>query len=110
MYVCDLLMMVNLTFSFGNDDIIRKKELGGSNSNKELHMFVWSSSASPVSEANLRNAVNHAASTDFAAAPPPPMPIDGATPKGDTPYHTNIPLSQTHNSQQAVMVIAAHSN
>ncbi|KAF2940608.1 hypothetical protein DAI22_03g285933 [Oryza sativa Japonica Group] len=48
----------------------RKKELGGSNSNsnKELHMFVWSSSASPVSEANLRNAVNHAASTDFLRA------------------------------------------
>ncbi|KAF8658627.1 hypothetical protein HU200_059090 [Digitaria exilis] len=60
----------------------RKKELGGSNSNsnKELHMFVWSSSASPVSEANLRNAVNHAASTDFAGIPP--VPIDGATPKG----------------------------
>ncbi|CAL5039782.1 unnamed protein product [Urochloa decumbens] len=62
----------------------RKKELGGSNSNsnKELHMFVWSSSASPVSEANLRNAVNHAASTDFAAMPPPVAPVDGATPKG----------------------------
>ncbi|KAG6482587.1 auxin efflux carrier component 2-like [Zingiber officinale] len=30
--------------------------------NKELHMFVWSSSASPGSEANLRNAVNRAAS------------------------------------------------
>uniref|UniRef100_A0A0E0LE99 Auxin efflux carrier component n=1 Tax=Oryza punctata TaxID=4537 RepID=A0A0E0LE99_ORYPU len=64
----------------------RKKELGGSNSNsnKELHMFVWSSSASPVSEANLRNAVNHAASTDFATAPPPAaaVPVDGATPRG----------------------------
>jgi auxin efflux carrier family protein len=61
----------------------RKKELGGSNSNKELHMFVWSSSASPVSEANLRNAVNnHAASTDFAAARPPAAPVGGATPKG----------------------------
>uniref|UniRef100_A0A0D9WSV3 Auxin efflux carrier component n=1 Tax=Leersia perrieri TaxID=77586 RepID=A0A0D9WSV3_9ORYZ len=63
----------------------RKKELGGSNSNsnKELHMFVWSSSASPVSEANLRNAVNHAASTDFASVPPPASAaIDGATPKG----------------------------
>uniref|UniRef100_A0A453T2B0 Auxin efflux carrier component n=1 Tax=Aegilops tauschii subsp. strangulata TaxID=200361 RepID=A0A453T2B0_AEGTS len=62
-----------------------KKELGGSNSNsnKELHMFVWSSSASPVSEANLRNAVNHAASTDFAAAPPAAAtPRDGATPRG----------------------------
>ena len=98
----NLLMMINLEFTFGND-IIRKKELGGSNSNsnKELHMFVWSSSASPVSEANLRNAVNHAASTDFAAAPPPPMPIDGATPKGDTPY-TNIPSSDflCHNRRR----------
>ncbi|ONK70578.1 uncharacterized protein A4U43_C05F35180 [Asparagus officinalis] len=36
-------------------------------SNKELHMFVWSSSASPGSEANLRNAVNRAASADFGA-------------------------------------------
>ncbi|PSS04284.1 Auxin efflux carrier component like [Actinidia chinensis var. chinensis] len=44
----------------------RKKEGsgGGANQNKELHMFVWSSSASPVSEANLRHAVNRAASTD----------------------------------------------
>ncbi|GMP36661.1 hypothetical protein CsSME_00008717 [Camellia sinensis var. sinensis] len=34
--------------------------------NKELHMFVWSStSASPVSEVNLRHAVNRAASTEF---------------------------------------------
>ncbi|XP_042498517.1 auxin efflux carrier component 2 [Macadamia integrifolia] len=38
---------------------------GGSIPNKELHMFVWSSSASPVSEGNLRQAVNRAASTDF---------------------------------------------
>lgn len=59
-------------------------------------MFVWSSSASPVSEANLRNAVNHAASTDFAAVPPPPMPVDGATPKGDTPYQHSI---LCHNSR-----------
>ncbi|XP_042047886.1 auxin efflux carrier component 2 [Salvia splendens] len=34
--------------------------------NKELHMFVWSSSASPVSEANMRNAVNKAASSDLS--------------------------------------------
>ncbi|KAI3956490.1 hypothetical protein MKX01_016903 [Papaver californicum] len=34
--------------------------------NKELHMFVWSSSASPVSEGNLRQAVNNkAAASDF---------------------------------------------
>ncbi|KAK4404603.1 Auxin efflux carrier component 2 [Sesamum angolense] len=50
----------------------RRKESGSSNNNssanpnKELHMFVWSSSASPVSEANMRNAVNKAASADFA--------------------------------------------
>jgi auxin efflux carrier family protein len=60
----------------------KKKELGrsNSNSNKELHMFVWSSSASPVSEANMRNAVNRAASTDFGA-------IDNPTPKGMTDDH-----------------------
>ncbi|XP_010913714.1 auxin efflux carrier component 2 [Elaeis guineensis] len=40
------------------------------NSNKELHMFVWSSSASPGSEANLRNAVNRAASHDFGNMDP----------------------------------------
>ncbi|PIM98326.1 hypothetical protein CDL12_29195 [Handroanthus impetiginosus] len=46
----------------------RRKESGNNstNPNKELHMFVWSSSASPVSEANMRNAVNKAASSDFA--------------------------------------------
>ncbi|RZR81113.1 hypothetical protein BHM03_00007289 [Ensete ventricosum] len=41
------------------------------NGNKELHMFVWSSSASPGSEANLRNIVNRAASTDFGIVEPP---------------------------------------
>ncbi|XP_068647963.1 auxin efflux carrier component 2-like isoform X2 [Aristolochia californica] len=43
----------------------KKKE--GGNPNKELHMFVWSSSASPVSEGNLKHAVNRAASNDFGA-------------------------------------------
>jgi len=56
----------------GGGGAMRKKESGGSGSampgnNKELHMFVWSSSASPVSEGNLRHAVNRAASSDFAA-------------------------------------------
>lgn len=55
---------------------LKKKESGGGGgggsggampNNKELHMFVWSSSASPVSEGNLRHAVNRAASTDFGA-------------------------------------------
>lgn len=46
---------------------LKKKENGGcgAGTNKELHMFVWSSSASPVSEGNLRHAVNRATSTDF---------------------------------------------
>ncbi|KAB2626380.1 auxin efflux carrier component 2-like [Pyrus ussuriensis x Pyrus communis] len=40
---------------------------GGAAPNKEPHMFVWSSNASPVSEGNLRHAV---ASTDFGATDP----------------------------------------
>ncbi|MBA0864725.1 hypothetical protein Goshw_005521, partial [Gossypium schwendimanii] len=47
-----------------------KKKESGSMPNKELHMFVWSSSASPVSEGNLRHAVNRAASTDFDSSKP----------------------------------------
>ncbi|XP_047323322.1 auxin efflux carrier component 2 isoform X2 [Impatiens glandulifera] len=42
-----------------------RRESGSSGTNntnsKELHMFVWSSSASPVSETNMRNAINKAA-------------------------------------------------
>ncbi|KAL9442304.1 hypothetical protein AB3S75_020745 [Citrus x aurantiifolia] len=68
----------NPMFSGGTSAGARKKESvagGGSGggaasagvpNNKELHMFVWSSTASPVSEGNLRHAVNRAASTDFA--------------------------------------------
>ncbi|KAA8522729.1 hypothetical protein F0562_009109 [Nyssa sinensis] len=42
------------------------KESGsGAMPNKELHLFVWSSSASPVSEGNLKHAVNRAASTEL---------------------------------------------
>ncbi|KAJ0031913.1 hypothetical protein Pint_13971 [Pistacia integerrima] len=57
----------NPMFSGGTS---KKKESGGGSGampNKELHMFVWSSSASPVSEGNLRHAVNRAASTDLGA-------------------------------------------
>ncbi|KAL8135221.1 hypothetical protein AgCh_010041 [Apium graveolens] len=53
----------------GSTQAKRKESSGGtgtsSTPNKELHMFVWSSSASPVSEGNLRNAVHRAAATDF---------------------------------------------
>ncbi|KAJ4830789.1 protein that induces appearance of [PIN+] prion when overproduced [Turnera subulata] len=48
----------------------RKKDSGANMPNKELHMFVWSSSASPVSEGNMRHAVNRAASTDFGVIDP----------------------------------------
>ncbi|XP_027330459.1 auxin efflux carrier component 2 isoform X2 [Abrus precatorius] len=48
----------------------KKDSSGGGAPNKELHMFVWSSSASPVSEGNLRHAVNRAASTDFGTIDP----------------------------------------
>ncbi|XP_075507852.1 auxin efflux carrier component 2 isoform X2 [Primulina tabacum] len=49
----------------------RKKESENTNSSstnqsKELHMFVWSSSASPVSEENMKNAVNKAASNELS--------------------------------------------
>ncbi|XP_010246122.1 PREDICTED: auxin efflux carrier component 2-like [Nelumbo nucifera] len=54
----------------GSTSGAKKKEAtggggGGAPNNKELHMFVWSSSASPVSEGNLKHVVNKATSTDF---------------------------------------------
>ncbi|OMP08391.1 Auxin efflux carrier [Corchorus olitorius] len=53
----------------------KKVELGGGGgggmpANKELHMFVWSSSASPVSEGNLRHAVNRATEDPSSKAAP----------------------------------------
>ncbi|XP_050215869.1 auxin efflux carrier component 2 [Mercurialis annua] len=58
----------NPMFSGSTSGGAKKKEMGNNNiNNKDLHMFVWSSSASPVSEGNLRHAVNRAASTDFGA-------------------------------------------
>lgn len=38
----------------------------GGGQNKEMNMFVWSSSASPVSEANARNAMTRDASADLS--------------------------------------------
>ncbi|KAF5748653.1 putative auxin efflux carrier protein [Tripterygium wilfordii] len=49
----------------------KKKENGGSlPPNKELHMFVWSSSASPVSEGNPKHTANRASSNDFSVTDP----------------------------------------
>ena len=63
----------NPMFSGSTSGVPKRKEGGGGGgggggampNNKELHMFVWSSSASPVSEGNLKHAVNRAASADF---------------------------------------------
>lgn len=44
---------------------VKKNEIGGGGGqNKEMDMCVWSSSASPVSEAIARNAITRGASTD----------------------------------------------
>ncbi|XP_076956384.1 auxin efflux carrier component 2-like [Bidens hawaiensis] len=70
----------NPTFSLGSTSAAtsggpKKKESGVGgvptppNSNKELHMFVWSSSASPVSEGNMKHAINKAAA-EFGAIDP----------------------------------------
>lgn len=68
----------------GSTSGVKKKESGGGGSgsggggggsgggvgvggqNKEMNMFVWSSSASPVSEANARNAMTRGSSTDVS--------------------------------------------
>ncbi|XP_062079563.1 auxin efflux carrier component 2 [Humulus lupulus] len=64
----------NPMFSGSTSSAIKKKDTttitppaAGNNGvpNKDLHMFVWSSSASPVSEGILRHAVNRAVSSDF---------------------------------------------
>ncbi|CAH2069670.1 unnamed protein product [Thlaspi arvense] len=47
---------------------------GGGGQNKEMNMFVWSSSASPVSEANARNAMTRGASTDLSTDPKASLP------------------------------------
>ncbi|KAJ6816308.1 putative auxin efflux carrier component 2 [Iris pallida] len=61
-----------------------KKMEGNPNASKDLHMFVWSSSASPVSEANLRNAVNRAASSDFGGVETSKVTLEGLRASGGT--------------------------
>ncbi|KAI4335332.1 hypothetical protein L6164_013987 [Bauhinia variegata] len=61
----------NPVFSRSTSDGPRKKDSTAAAANKELHMFVWSSSASsPVSECNLRHGVNRAASTVLGTIDP----------------------------------------
>ncbi|KAK7329105.1 hypothetical protein VNO77_23251 [Canavalia gladiata] len=55
-------------FPVSNRDIMSDGVGGAISNNKELHMFVWSSSASPNnSDGNLRHAVNRVASADFGS-------------------------------------------
>ncbi|KAI5348480.1 hypothetical protein L3X38_001367 [Prunus dulcis] len=64
----------NPMFERSTSGVPKKKDSGGGNGeavrNKDLHMFVWNSSASPDPEGNLRHAVNRAASTDFGVIDP----------------------------------------
>lgn len=60
----------NPIFSGSSTSGVQRKKEMAVQPNKELHMFVWSSSASPVSEGNLKHAVNRAASTDFGVLDP----------------------------------------
>lgn len=58
----------------------KKDSIGGGPNNKELHMFVWGSSDSPVvSEGNLKHAVHRAASTDFGTVDPSKSILHGNT-------------------------------
>ncbi|KAL8236837.1 hypothetical protein R6Q59_017918 [Mikania micrantha] len=65
----------NPSFSLGSTSAAasggpKRKESGGAPpNNKELHMFVWSSSASPVSEGNMKHAISKAAA-EFGAIDP----------------------------------------
>ncbi|CDP03009.1 unnamed protein product [Coffea canephora] len=60
----------------------RKESGSAAMPNKELHMFVWSSSASPVSEAHTKNAVNGDNSTDIRAIDPSKLQEDVAASRG----------------------------
>lgn len=61
---------------------------GGGAQNKEMNMFVWSSSASPVSEANARNAMTRGASTDLSTDPKASLPPhDNLATKGLLIFH-----------------------
>ncbi|CAI9298104.1 unnamed protein product [Lactuca saligna] len=72
----------------------KKKEIGAPppNNSKELHMFVWSSTASPVSEGNMKHAVNKAAA-EFGA-------IDAS--KAITTPENASPMTKTYGEQKEI--------
>ncbi|XP_024967152.1 auxin efflux carrier component 2 isoform X1 [Cynara cardunculus var. scolymus] len=97
----------NPTFSLGSTSAAggsgapKKKEggVGGGsggapppNNSKELHMFVWSSSASPVSEGNMKHAVNKAAAEFGAIDPSRVVP----------PQENASPMTKTYGEQKEV--------
>ncbi|PWA92173.1 auxin efflux carrier family protein [Artemisia annua] len=97
----------NPTFSLGSTSAAasggpKKKDIGGGggsggaptppSNNKELHMFVWSSSASPVSEGNMKHAVNKAAAEFGSIDPSRAIP---------TPENLS-PMTKTYGEQKEI--------
>lgn len=75
----------------GASGVKKKESCGGAGGgqNKEMNMFVWSSSASPVSEANARNAMTRGASTDLSTDPKASLPPqDNLAYKGWLIFHS----------------------
>ncbi|XP_058729073.1 auxin efflux carrier component 2-like [Vicia villosa] len=81
---------------YGSTNSGRKKKdsIGGGPNNKELHMFVWSDS--PVSERNLKHAVNRPPSFDFGTVDPSKSVPHGNTvsPKGVNDMVGNMNLKE----------------
>ncbi|KZV33957.1 auxin efflux carrier component 2 family protein [Dorcoceras hygrometricum] len=79
----------------------RKTECGNINSSstnqsKELHMFVWSSSASPVSEENMKNAVNKSASNELSTIDPITSLVEPGSRENGSPAAGKIMVSADH--------------
>ncbi|KAI4377202.1 hypothetical protein MLD38_014871 [Melastoma candidum] len=64
----------NPMFSGSTSSNPSKKKESQKNGGKELHMFVWSSSASPVSDGHFGHTVNKAVSTESDIADSKPVP------------------------------------
>ncbi|XP_038695809.1 auxin efflux carrier component 2-like isoform X1 [Tripterygium wilfordii] len=62
--------------------------------NKELHMFVWSSNTSPVSEANSKLSFNRASSNDFSVIDA--SKTENSAPKGKKETNSLLTFSCSH--------------
>lgn len=73
----------------------RKESAGGGPNNEELHMFVWSSSASPVSEPNTGNTMNLDPSGKAAS-----LPDENTATKGQKTRQAHLLHSQSFKFPQ----------